>query len=281
MRGMVTTLCLLLTGTSGVATPVAQLKASADGKIASVEGKVSGRILHFDVDSGALNSIIDLRVAKSLGISLLGYGMIRGAGTGSVPIRHLGRIMISLGAASFEPSEPIAVDLSNVGQTTPLDGLLGFDFFRRYVVDLDYDRSIITLYDPDSYVYRGSGATIPLLIRPPRIFVRVIVAARGVPSQQHLLRLDTGSDDDVDDDIVMRSSAPKKPILGGVGIGSRFRSYLGVVTELRLGPLTLHNLSSATGGVQLIGNGVLRRFRVVIDTQRSVMYLTPRKTVRT
>ena len=79
-----------------------------------------------------------------------------------------------------------------------------------------------------------------------------------------------------DDDIVLRSTAPKRAIVGGVGIGGRFSSYLGTVSALRLGPFTLCNLSSATGGVQLIGDDVWHRFNVVFDFRRSVMYLTPR-----
>lgn len=62
--------------------------------------------------------------------------------------------------------------------------------------------------------------------------------------------------------------------------GCRWRrpwSTVGTVTELRLGPYTLKDLPSATGGVQLIGQDVLHRFNIVYDFSRGVMYLTPRK----
>jgi hypothetical protein len=62
-----------------------------------------------------------------------------------------------------------------------------------------------------------------------------------------------------------------------VGIGNRFTTYLGTVDTLRIGPFTLHDLPSATGGVQLIGDAVWHRFNVVFDFSRSVMYLTPRR----
>jgi hypothetical protein len=114
------------------------------------------------------------------------------------------------------------------------------------------------------------------VLKPPRAFVKVSVAAQGVGAEEHELRLDSGSNDEVDDDIVLRSSGPKRNITGGVGLGSTFATLLGTVSELRIGPYVLHDLSSATGGVQLIGGGVLQRFNIVYDFSRSVMYLAPR-----
>ncbi|HWF37837.1 MAG TPA: PDZ domain-containing protein [Candidatus Acidoferrales bacterium] len=42
------------------------------------------------------------------------------------------------------------------------DGTLGGDFFARAVVEIDYARQTVRLYDPSSYMYSGQGATLHL-----------------------------------------------------------------------------------------------------------------------
>jgi hypothetical protein len=255
---------------------LATLTARSDGLVTAVSGTVRGHRLWFDLDTGATHSIVDQSAARRIGLAALGAGRLRGAGAGSVPIVRLKPLSIRIGVLSFVPRDPLSVDLSNSGSAIAEGGILGFDFYRSFVVDNNYDARRVTLYDPVRYVYRGKGTRVRLILRPPRAYVSVVVAARGVPPETHLLRLDTGSSDAVDDDIVLRSDAPKKNITAGVGIGSRFKAYLGNVTELRVGPFVLHDLPSATGGVQLIGDTVWRKFNIVFDFSRSVMYLTPR-----
>ncbi len=255
---------------------LANLRTRSDDLVTAISGTIGGHRLWFDLDTGATHSIVDAAVAKQLGLVTRGVGRLRGAGTGTVPISRLEPLTIRVGDVSFAPRDPIAVDLSHVGSAIEEGGLLGFDFYQRYVVDVDYDARRVRLYNPAHFTYRGNGTPVQLVLRPPRAYVSVLVAAKGLAPEKHLLRLDTGSSDAVDDDIILRSHAPKKTITGGVGIGGRFRAYLGTVTELQVGPYVLHNLPSATSGVQLIGDTVWRKFNIVFDFSRSVMYLSPR-----
>ena len=253
------------------------LRARSDGFVTSVSVSIGGQALWFDLDTGATHSIVDASAAKRLGLQTWGAGRLRGSGTGTVPITRLKSFAIRFGEASFTPSDPIAADLSNVGSAIAEGGLLGFDFYRGYVVDVNYDTQRVTVFDPRRYVYDGNGTPVRLILRPSRAYVKVFVAARGVAPEEHLLRVDTGSSDAVDDDIVLRSIAPKKIITAGVGIGGRFKTYLGTISEFRIGLYVLHHLPSATGGVPLIGDAVWRNFNIVFDFSRSVMYLTPRR----
>lgn len=253
------------------------LNARLDGYVPAVEGVIHSTPLWFDVDSGGLHSIVDLATARALGLRFGTQIGVGGAGKGSVNAWRLAPVTVQLGSERFRLQDPVALDLSHTGSVIGQRGLLGFDLFQRYVVELDYDRNRVALFAPAGYVYRGRGARIPLVIHPPRAFVWVTVAAPGVSPERHLLRIDTGSSDAVDDDIVLRSNEPKRPILGGVGIGSRFQTYLAPVSELEIGPITLRKgLLSATGGVQLIGGAVWHRFNIVFDFSRACMYLTPR-----
>jgi hypothetical protein len=269
-------LALLLVPLAVAQSPLTVLSGRADGLVPAVAGTIRGRSIWFDLDTGGLRSYIDIAPARALGLPTSGTVAVTGAGKGHASALRLADVPIRLNTVTFVARNPYAIDLSRDGSSLPAGGILGFDFFRTYVVAIDFGSYRVALYDPASYRYDGSGVAIPLVVRPPRAFVEVTVAAEGVPPERHLLRLDLGSSDGVDDDIVLRSTAPKREISGGVGIGSRFTSYLGTVTELRIGPFKLYDLPAATGGVQLIGDEVWHRFNIVFDFSRSVMYLTPR-----
>jgi hypothetical protein len=248
-----------------------------DGDVMAVRASIATQFLWLDLDTGGTHTIIDSGAAKALHLQTLGTQQIGGAGKGKVEALALRPFAVSLQDVTFYPSHPLAVDLSRAGSMIDARGLLGFDFFSRYVVAFDYDRDTVTLYDPRTYRYDGAGVRIPLVIRPPRAFVSVVVSAPGVLAEHHMLRLDTGSSDSVDDDIILWSSEPKEPVTGGVGIGSRFTTYVGAISSLQIGPYVLHqNLVSASGGVQLIGSEVWHRFNIVFDFSRYCMYLTPR-----
>lgn len=247
----------------------------------AVQASIATQKFWLDLDTGGLQTIIDAATTKALGLPSIGIQQIGGAGKGAVAALKLRPFPIQLQDVTFYPPDPLALDLSHTGSAIDARGLLGFDFFSRYIVAFDYDRDTVTLYDPATYRYDGAGVRIPLVIRPPRAFVAVIVSAPSVAPERHLLRLDTGSSDSVDDDIILRSTEPKKVVTGGVGIGTRFQTHIGTISSLQVGPYLLHgNLVSVTGGVQLIGSQVWHRFNIVFDFSRSCMYLEPRRILK-
>jgi len=42
-------------------------------------------------------------------------------------------------------------------------GLLGYDFISRFVVDIDYENHLITLHDPRTWKYSGTGMMVPVI----------------------------------------------------------------------------------------------------------------------
>lgn len=262
---------LLLASASSRLTTVAVV---ADGYVPSLAITVHGRPLRADVDTGALYTIIDSHQADVLGLHRIGPLEVRGAGAGSVKAARLEPMPIGVGGQTFVPRDPVALDLSGTGSVVGERALLGFDFFSRYVVEIDYRHASLTLFDPATFTYHGSADDrVPLVVRPPRIYVEAMVGTQGVAPERHLLRVDTGSSDAVDDDIILRSTAPKKAIVGGVGIGKTFKTTLGTVNYFKLGRRVLRDLPSAPGGVQLIGGAVWHRYKVTFDVPNRVMYL--------
>ena len=258
-------------------TALATVPLRSDGLLVSIAGKIHDRTINLDLDSGGLwYTIIDTAVVKELRLPANGTGRVGGTGKGTVPFVRLAPLSIAFGSTVYRPPAPISLDYTQIGRPTHQDGLLGFDFFWNFVIAVNYDHRTVTLYDPRSYVYTGAGAKIPLIIRSPRAFVRVRLAVPGVPVKERTLRLDSGSEDAVDDDIFLRSTAPKKLVRSGRGLGTEFQAYSGAISALTLGPYTLRDLPAVSGGVPLVGSAVLHKFNVIYDFRHAAMYLEPR-----
>ncbi len=121
---------------------------------------IGGDRHYWVLDSGASMSVIDQGYAENLGLEV--QGSIKGYGFGElfdlsfvkVPEYQVGTIQFAsqklyvskgLAAKSYEPA---------------IVGILGYDFLSRFIVEIDYDLKRATFHAPDSFVYKGSGATI-------------------------------------------------------------------------------------------------------------------------
>ena len=81
----------------------------------------------------------------------------------------------------------------------PLDGIIGYDLFDRYVVLIDYDAQVLRLYDSETYQYDAKGEISPISLKrkTPHFTGLLKVAGREAASREFLV--DSGSGDAVDD----------------------------------------------------------------------------------
>ena len=63
-------------------------------------------------------------------------------------------VMLNLPGAYFPAKSVAVIDFTEWQPEfgRPCDGILGYDFFRRLVVRMDYENKQITLYDPATFV---------------------------------------------------------------------------------------------------------------------------------
>lgn len=170
-----------------------------------------------------------------------------------------------------------------------IDGIIGYSFFSRYIVKINYDSSRIQVFTKGSMKYpRGGFLLRPVLSTLP------IQAARVEDSREINSRFyfDTGaglclllSEDFVDDSTVLRPKV--KPVLTqGEGLGGKMEMKLTTIKEFKLGPYRFKKVPTYIfndtfnvtaypylGG--LIGNDILRRFNVTINYDRRDIYLLP------
>jgi predicted aspartyl protease len=241
-----------------------------------VEVSVSQREepLHFLVDSGASASVVNLGTAQRLGLELGPKVSVTGVNTkltGHWPVK------LSAKAGHMElPSEYLALDLSKLSKacSCSVDGLVGADFFRDRVVEIDYTaQRIRMLAAAPSDAGRNS---VPLEIRPCGL--RVAVNVNG--GKRQWVRVDTGCATAFQW-VTTKERAERCATKPAVGLAEI--SIPQTMTGLRLGnlhldtvPTGLHRKAIFPGESGLLGNGVLAQFGVVtIDAKAGRLILGP------
>jgi hypothetical protein len=169
-------------------------------------------------------------------------------------------------------------------------GILGYDFLSRFVVEIDYVNQTITLSDPQSYNYKGSGHRVPITLDGTP-FVRAEVQVNGrepVPGQ---FMIDTGFDGAatlyrpfIEAHNLLQ---PNEKTIGitraGVGQSKGLKSR---IERFTFGGFSFRNVianfildekgsEANTDVAGLIGNEVLREFKVIFDYSRLEMILEP------
>jgi hypothetical protein len=172
-----------------------------------------------------------------------------------------------------------------------IEGIIGYDFIKEFVVEINYDTRRISFFDPSTYHYRARGEVLPLIIAgTPR--VRMKIALPGKAPIEGLFEIDTGSDGalTINSPFVKRHELLKalsaQQSNKDRGLGGESQRV-----DTRLGYMQLGRFKIAAPIVGLsvdvkgamaeedndgpIGNEILSRFKVTVDYSRQRMMLEP------
>lgn len=171
-----------------------------------------------------------------------------------------------------------------------IDGIIGYSFFLRYIVKINYDTNLITIFSKGSMKYPKGGYLLkPLLVNIPIQGAQVREEKKTVVSRFYF---DTGaglctllSTDFISDSLQFNS---KKKIFHtqAEGLGGKAEMRITVIRELRLGPYKFkkvpsyifndeYNVTSYPYLAGLIGNDLLRRFNLTLNYEKKELYLVP------
>jgi Aspartyl protease len=275
---MVAVLAFAVLGAAGAPSPPSAgcsvIGYKLDDRLLRVPVEVNGVPLWFDIDSGARHSVINLATAKRLKLQLLRSDQMAGAGHGTQTMLHAAPVTIAAGGITKEIADPWVVDLSHTGTGSNLDGLIGMEFFNAYVVRIDPIAKTVAFCDPAAFANEASGASIRLVKLDNRLFINVTLTLPNGTSATHRVRVDTGSDDAVSDNLVRQSSIRQKS-LQGVGIGKPYVDYSGVFASVQIGPYRIENVWGPSGDPPAVGMEILRRFILTFDVPHGRLTLQP------
>ena len=252
-------------------------------------GVNNSKPLRFIFDTGASHTILHSRRGAELGLKP--EEQIDGTATGG-PIEGSLTSGVSLKVAGAEVSnQQVGLIDFPVPPGFEFDGVIGYDFIKEFVIEIDYLKKTMSLYDPGTYQYRGTGEIIPMLVHGRRIpFVQTTIIFEKGPPVEASLEVDTGADRT----IIFSSPFVKKQELvarlgettegGGRGAGGEQKILVGKIKGARLGrflfsnpPVGLVLNEDGKEGDGVIGGEIFRRFKLILDYSRQRMILEPNK----
>jgi Aspartyl protease len=268
-------LLLLTVASGGGQEPVSSFPFQRDGQLIVVQASINNQPpVPFVVDSGAPHTILDPTFAKELGLQIKDAPPTTGTGSGNVARSYGGPVVMTLHDTKIDVAQPWIIDLSKVPIPKTARGLVGAELFTKYVVRMDPVRSTFHLFDPATYRDRGSGASAPLIVEDGKLFLEAELEVPAGRTVKHKLRIDTGSESSVNDEIVKQSREVRSSELGN-GLGENFKSYSGVFTSVKIGPYSIKHVWGPGGAGPMVGMELLRRFVITFDAPHGRLYLEP------
>jgi hypothetical protein len=255
------------------------------------------RPLDFILDTGAGATFLDLHTAERLGIKLGSSFVGRGAGAGTIAGAQLEGASVRLAGSSLAQPVPSALDLSRLPprEGHRMDGILGYDFIKRFVVAIDYAKEELRLYDARDFKYNGSGTSIPITFSGNHPHVNAEVQLADSATLKGRMVIDVGAAGSLsltktfaDENHLRDRVGPTIRRRAGGGVGGAVNADIGRIASLKIGSVEIvrpvTSLAGDSAGVMSgnnewvgnIGGDILRRFTVYLDYQHERMILEPR-----
>jgi hypothetical protein len=215
-------------------------------------------------------SIVDAYVTNNVSLALPGvYGR--------------GHAMLVLGQDYLELRNYLGTDVH---------GILGYELFSRFIIQIDYEKKVMTLMVPERFRKKRSYQTIPMSVEDTKPYViapvtfsdgRVLNAKLLMDSgASHGLMLEPSSSDEI--------TPPEEAVssLIGRGLGGEIVGKVGRIKSLQLGSYTLENAianfpdpNSYSDTIKVgnvfrhgaIGGEVMSRFTVIFNFPAEEIYL--------
>ena len=183
---------------------------------------------------------------------------------------------------------------------TRIHGILGYELFSRFVVEVDYMRQQVVLHRPDTFRPGRSFQEIPITVVDTKPYVDGVQLSTNDSTTltvrlmidtgaSHALMLNKSSDE--------RITVPERNVSGylGRGLSGEIYGQMARVSQLSIDKFDLEgvttsfpdanafsqNLSRRTPHQGNLGGSVLKRFRVIFDYANGKLYLKKNRLFRT
>ena len=252
--------------------------------------------LRFVLDTGASASVISKKAAELAGLNVKGQHRVSnlGTGEGDPTISRSENVTLILNDIRVQKKEIAVISFDTLEHAVgySIDGILGAEIFKRYVVGLEYNENQLALSEPDSYRYEGRGQALPIELKNDRPFLKATALIPGAEPIEGSFVIDIGAQGtmSLQSPIVEKYrllTANRKSIEHFAhGAAGEAPEMLVRAESLRLGTFTINNpvvaLSTATKGSTadssykgVIGAGILNRYRVTILYYQKQLILEP------
>lgn len=171
-----------------------------------------------------------------------------------------------------------------------IDGIIGYSFFSRYIININYDFLQINVFSKGEYRYPASGFVLtPMFTGLPMQTIQ-LTDSRSFTQRFYL---DTGaglnfllSDSYINDSAVLKKKRKAPVVTQAEGVGGKMSMRLTTVKEIKVGPYRFRHVPTFLfkdeynvtnypflGG--LLGNDILRRFNITFNYEKQQVHILP------
>jgi hypothetical protein len=170
-----------------------------------------------------------------------------------------------------------------------IDGIIGFSVLSRYIVKIDYDSMMVSFHTKGPIRYPRGGyllkpAINQLLAQYLRVREDETINSRFIYDMGAGVCMMLSSDFVSDSNLIDKKK--KRWVKEGEGLGGKIDMDLTVIREVKLGPYRfkkvpvfifedVNNITNYPYMGGLIGNDILRRFNVILNYDKSDVYIIP------
>ncbi len=175
----------------------------------------------------------------------------------------------------------------NIGED--VHGIIGYDIFSRFVVEIDYDNNLLTLHDPKKFKKFKKDVAVPISIEKGKPFITATIKQEDKKANLDLM-IDTGASHAalLDYQNVEGISLPEERIITrlGRGIAGEIPGYVGRMDSVKIDCFSFNEMlvSAPFEGaynkvikrgtrVGTFGGDLLTRFKVTLDYRNKKVYL--------
>jgi Aspartyl protease len=246
---------------------------------------VNGRLgMSFLFDTGTSANILNITTSQRLGLKPESIRKEKdlGLGDGKVAMAAAKNVDVKMGSATVANVLAL-VDLRGLEQVNGhrIDGILGFPVLEHFIVELNFENQMLTLWPSRRYRYHGDGEVLTLDKKKYPATIPVILGTLNNSRHDAMVEVDTGNDTTLllysrfarQAHLLQDTSKPQDEQV--YGIGGYVPIQIATLRFMALGhtavsPLTVmfmqtspalaakHNLGGA------VGMGVLAKYRRVI-----------------
>lgn len=169
-------------------------------------------------------------------------------------------------------------------------GILGYDLFSRFVIEIDYNNLLLTIHNPDTFKPRRKYTEIPINVEDTKPYLEACLTMNDSARLPVKLMIDTGASQPL---MLSTSSAekiqvPEKNVKGylGRGLSGEIYGAMGRIACLGFDEFMLvevissfpedssmHAMFSERKQNGNIGGEILKRFTVIFDYANEKLYL--------
>jgi Aspartyl protease/PDZ domain len=266
-----------------------------------VKATVNGHAGWFILDNASQGFTVDRSFAGQIALQSSGSVAARGGGSDSVDAGVVRDVEIGLSGMVLTHRSLVVIDLKPLEPSVghEVDGIIGSRLFDDFVVVVDYEHRLVSVYSPIEYKPSGRETALPVRIDEHGFpYLDATIVLPGVRPVTGNFLLDGGANSYADlykpfsDAHQIPPATMKLLDEPGTSTGGTTQSRDGRADRIEVGPYSIKNppitfaqdvegLMAAKDYAGLIGTEFLERFTVVFDSPGKRILLTPNRDYET